>query len=156
MFAPDHQRVADELLRVCRRGGVIGMINFTPEGAGGDFFRVLAPYLPPLPTNALPPLLWGTEDHVRTLFGDRVVSLELRRHEYVEEAASAGEYHELFRHCFGPMVAIYASLADRPQMATLDQAFLEFVGRWNRATSAGRVAIPYECLLVLARPAAAA
>ena len=62
MFAPNHQATASELLRVCRPGGVIGMINFTPEGAGGDFFRVLGPYAPPSPAGALSPLLWGTED----------------------------------------------------------------------------------------------
>ena len=89
MFAPSHRKVTDELLRVCRPGGVVGMINFTPEGAGGDFFRVLAPYIPPPPADALPPLLWGREEHVRELFGDRVELLELTRHEYVEEAASA-------------------------------------------------------------------
>ena len=72
MFAPDHQAVADELVRVCRPGGTIGMINFTPEGIGGEFFALLAPYAPPPPPGADPPVLWGNEDHVRTLFGDRV------------------------------------------------------------------------------------
>ena len=156
MFAPDHRTVADELLRVCRPGGVVGMINFTSEGAGGDFFRMLAPYLPPPPPGALPPLLWGSEEHVRALFGDRVESLELTRHEYVEEAASSREYYELFRHSFGPMVAIYASLADRPeQAARLDQEFLEFVSRWNRGTPGRRIEIPYQYLLVIARKSGA-
>ena len=152
MFAPDHRRVADQLLRVCRPGGVIGMINFTPEGAGGDFFRMLAPHVPPPPAEALPPLLWGREGHVRELFGDRVESLKLTRHEYVEEAASAHEYHELFRDSFGPMVAVYASLADRPeQAAKLDQEFREFIGRWNSGRSGSRIEIPYQYLLVVAR-----
>ena len=61
IFAPDHQRVADELLRVCRPGGTIGMINFTREGLAGDFFGTLGPYMPPPPPGALPPLLWGTK-----------------------------------------------------------------------------------------------
>src|SRR5262245_64181101 len=72
MFAPDHHAVATELMRVCRRGGVVGMMNFTPDGAGGDFFRVLGSYAPPAPLGALPPLLWGTEDHVRNLYGTNV------------------------------------------------------------------------------------
>src|SRR5262245_39726970 len=79
MFAADHQATANELLRVCRPSGVIGMMNFTPDGAGGDFFRVLAAYAPPPPPGALPPLWWGTEDHVRTLYGARVQSLEMTR-----------------------------------------------------------------------------
>jgi 2-polyprenyl-6-hydroxyphenyl methylase/3-demethylubiquinone-9 3-methyltransferase len=152
MFAPDHRTVADELLRVCRPGGVVGMINFTAEGAGGEFFRMLAPYLPLPPAGALPPLLWGSEEHVRDLFGDRVESLELTRHEYVEEAASSRAYYELFRHSFGPMVAIYASLADRPdRAAALDQEFLAFVSRWNRGRPGRRIEIPYQYLLVIAR-----
>jgi ubiquinone/menaquinone biosynthesis C-methylase UbiE len=152
MFAPAHRQVADELLRVCRPGGVVGMINFTPEGAGGDFFRLLAPYMPPPPADALPPLLWGREEHVREMFGDRVESLELTRHEYVEEAASAPEYHDLFRQSFGPMVAVYASLADRPEAAAaLNREFLEFAGRWNRGGSGSRIRMPYRYLLVIAR-----
>jgi hypothetical protein len=151
MFAPDHRATATELLRVCRPGGVIGMMNFTPDKAGGDFFRVLAGYAPPPTPGALSPLMWGTEDHVRTLFGTATVSLTLTRREYVETASSAREYFELFRQTFGPMVAIYASLSEQPaRIAQLDAAFLEFVARWNRGTG-GRVAIPYEYLLVVAR-----
>ena len=152
MFAPDHGAVANELLRVCRPGGTIGMINFTPEGTGGEFFRVLANYMPPPPPNALPPLLWGDEDHVRRLFGDRVESLKLTRGEYVETAASASEYQELFEESFGPMVAIRASLADRPdRLASLDRDFSEFIARSNRGTPGGPLRIPYEYLLVIAR-----
>jgi len=152
MFAPDHQAAASEMLRVCRPGGVIGMMNFTPGGAGGDFFRVLAGYAPPAPPGSLPPLLWGTEDHVRRLFGDRVQSLTLTRHEYVETAPGAREYFELFRHTFGPMVAIYLGLTDQPERRTeLDAAFLQFIARWNRGAPEGAVRIPYEYLLVIAR-----
>ena len=69
MFAADHQAVADELLRVCRPGGTIGLASFTPDGGVGEFFGVFAPYLPPPPAEALPPVLWGDEAHVRGLFG---------------------------------------------------------------------------------------
>jgi ubiquinone/menaquinone biosynthesis C-methylase UbiE len=151
MFAPDHDAVAGELLRVCRPGGVIGLINFTPEGAGGDFFRLLAPYAPPPPPGARPPLLWGRDEHVRQLFGDRVQSLKLTRHEYVETASSAREYFEFFKHTFGPMVAICASLADRLARAgEFEAQFLDFVARWNRGAPGGAIQIPYEYLLVVA------
>jgi ubiquinone/menaquinone biosynthesis C-methylase UbiE len=150
MFAPDHQGAATELVRVCRPGGVIGMMNFTPNGAGGDFFRLLGSYAPPPPPGAVPPLAWGTEDHVRTLFGERVQSLKATRHEYVERAASAREYAELFEQAFGPMVAIYAALAGQAaRQAELDEAFLQFISRWNRGGE--QVRIPYEYLLVIAR-----
>jgi hypothetical protein len=127
------------------------MVNFTPEGAGGDFFRFLSAYAPPPPPGALSPLLWGAEDHVRTLFASRTSSLALTRHEYVETASSAREYFELFRDTFGPMVAIYASLRGQDQRAAeLDAAFLQFIARWNRGTGE-RVQIPYEYLLVIGR-----
>src|ERR671924_1029110 len=72
IFAPSHEAVADEMLRVCRPAGTIGMLNFTPEGLFADFLGALAPYAPPPPPGALSPALWGSEQHVRELFGDRV------------------------------------------------------------------------------------
>jgi ubiquinone/menaquinone biosynthesis C-methylase UbiE len=155
MFAPDHQATANELLRVCRPGGMIGMINFTPEGAGGDFFRVLGSYTPPPPPGTLSPLLWGTADHVRELFGSKVQSLDTTRRKYFETAPSSREYFELFKHSFGPMIAIYASLSDQPaRVADLDAAFLQFIARWNQGAPEDRVQIPYEYLLVVARKGA--
>ena len=152
MFAPDHEVTARELLRVCRPGGVIGMMSFTPDGAGGDFFRVLSEYAPPAPTAARSPLLWGTEEHVRNLFGGRDHSLSMTRRQYFETAASARDYLELFRQTFGPLVAIYASLRDQDgRSAELDAAFLQFIERWNRGAPEGGVRIPYEYLLVTAR-----
>src|SRR5262245_21426605 len=154
MFAPDQDAAARELLRVCRPGGMIGMINCTPEGAGGDFFRTLSAYAPP-PPGARSPLLWGVEDHVRSLFGGGLQSLTMTRQEYCETASSAREYFELFRDAFGPMLAIHASLAGQAdRVAELEAAFLQFVARWNRGSSdssTGRVRIPYEYLCVVGR-----
>ena len=152
IFAPDHQRVADELLRVCRPGGAIGMLNFTPEGLGGDFFGTLGPYMPPPPPGALSPLLWGSEDHVRDLFGDRVASLEMTRDTYVEQAASPRDYVELFTQTFGPAVAIRSSLADDPpRAAAFDRDLLDFGVRANTGDTAGPAEYRYEYLLVIAR-----
>ena len=72
MFAPHHQDVADELVRVCRPGGTIGLLSWTPEGMIGALFRTMGPFAPPPPPGAQPPPLWGSEDHLRELFGDRV------------------------------------------------------------------------------------
>jgi ubiquinone/menaquinone biosynthesis C-methylase UbiE len=152
IFAPHHRAVANELVRVCRPGGTIGMINFTPEGAGGDFFELLGRYAPSLPTGALPPILWGREDHVRNLFADRLASLELTKRTYVEVAENAHEYVELFRQTFGPMIAIREGLAESPErLASLNREFMEFVRRWNRNTTGDRVEVPYQYLLVVAR-----
>ncbi len=152
IFAPDHRTVADELLRVCRPGGTIGMVNFTPEGLISDFFGSLAPYMPPPPPGALPPPLWGSEEHVRDLFGDRVESLELTRGHYVERAETPLAYRELFKQTFGPVVATYASLAQDPARAeALDRDFLEFATRADSGPPAGPAEYSYEYLLVIAR-----
>lgn len=152
MFAPDHHSVARELLRVCRSGGTVGMINFTPEGLAADFFDVLAPHLPPSPPHALPPLLWGREDHVRELFGDRVATLEMTREVYVERAASPYEYREACRRTFGPAVSIYAGLGDQPErMAQLDRAFLDFAEGADCGPVGGPAEYHYQYLLVRAR-----
>jgi SAM-dependent methyltransferase len=152
IFAPDQRAVADELLRVCRPGGTIGMINFTPEGTGGEFFELMGRYAPPPPAGALPPTAWGSEDHLRELFGERVASLEAVRREYCESAASPRDYREFFKATFGPAVALYASLADQPERVdALDREFLEFAERSSRGAPDGRAVFPYEYLLVVAR-----
>lgn len=152
LFAPHHHAVADELVRVCRPGGTIGMLNFTPEGLISDFFAALAPYMPPPSSDALPPPLWGSEEHVRDLFGGRVEFLRLSRGEYVETVESPAAYVNLFKDTFGPVVATYASLQEDPErLAALDRDFLEFATRNNRSPSGRSAQYPYEYLLVLAR-----
>ncbi len=150
MFAPDHQAVADELLRVCRPGGTIGMANFTPEGGVGEFFGVFAPYLPAPPPDALPPLLWGDEEHIRKLFGEGVASLELTRTWLVERSAGGPrEYCDFYRETFGPAVAAYSG--DPAGVAELDRDFLAFATRMNRGEPGGPSEYHYEYLLAVAR-----
>ena len=152
MFAPNHPAVADELVRVCRPGGTVGMINFTPEGLAAGFFGALAPYAPPPPPGAPSPLMWGSEEHVRKLFGDRLESLEMTRNEYAERADSPRAYCEFCKANFGPMIAIYAGLVDEPEKAAaLDRDFLEFATRANQGPPEGPAELDYEYLLVIAR-----
>jgi ubiquinone/menaquinone biosynthesis C-methylase UbiE len=152
IFAPQHQAVAEEMLRVCRPGGIIGMLNFTPEGLISDFFGTLAPHMPPPPPGALPPPLWGREEHVRELFGDRLDSLEMTRSDYVERANSPRDYCDLFKQTFGPVVATYARLADDPdRTAALDRDLLDFATRSNRGAPTGPAEFAYGYLLVVAR-----
>lgn len=79
MFAPHHQLAADELVRVCKPGGRIGVISWTPEGFIGQTFATMKPYVPAPPPGVQPPPLWGNEDHVRALLGDRVEQFTARR-----------------------------------------------------------------------------
>ena len=114
MFAPHHQDVADELVRVCRPGGTIGMLNWTPEGMIGALFRTMGPFAPPPPPGAQPPPLWGGEDHVRELFGDRVEWRTLER-EMLEITAfeRPHDYGEHFKAKYGPTIVARAN-AQRP------------------------------------------
>ena len=153
MFAPDQQAVAQELLRVCRPGGTIGMANFTPDGLAAEFFGVLGPYLPPPPEEASSPLLWGDEAHVRELFGDLVSSLEASPRELVETMpGTPADFCDLYRQTFGPVIAAFASVEDDPEReAALERAFLDFVKGANAGSVDGPTELRFEYLLVLAR-----
>ena len=72
MFAPHHQEAADEIVRVCRPGGTVALLSWTPEGMLGALFATMKPFAPPPPPGAQPPPLWGSEEHLRGLFGGRV------------------------------------------------------------------------------------
>jgi ubiquinone/menaquinone biosynthesis C-methylase UbiE len=151
IFAPDHQAVADEIVRVCRLGGTIGMLNFTPEGLISDFFGALAPYMPAASPGPAPPL-WGSDQHVRELFGEHIEWLELTRREYVERAETPRAYCEFFKETFGPVVGIYTSLAaDAERRAACDRDLLEFATRANRGGSGGPAEYPYEYLLAVGK-----
>jgi ubiquinone/menaquinone biosynthesis C-methylase UbiE len=109
MFAPDQEKAAAELLRVCRPGGKIGMANFPPDSLAGGFFRTAAKYrLPPRGVKA--PVLWGTEERLRDLFGDAVQSMTLNRRAVKLRYRSARHWFEFFRTYFGPIRMVYESL----------------------------------------------
>jgi ubiquinone/menaquinone biosynthesis C-methylase UbiE len=151
IFAPDHRAVADEMLRVCRPGGTIGMINFTPDGGVGDFFDTIGRHAPQPPTGAQSPVEWGSEAHVRELFGDRVSSLEMTRRSYVERSPGGPEdYVGFFKATFGPLVGLYASLSEETA-AALDREFLDFAERANIAPPGSPAEYEYGYLLVVAR-----
>ena len=82
MFAPHHQASADELVRVCRPGGTVGLTAWTPAGFIGQMFATMKPYAPPPPPGVQPPPLWGDEDHVRELLGDRVDQVQTETRPY--------------------------------------------------------------------------
>lgn len=150
IFAPRHERVAGELLRVCKPGGTIALANFTPEGVAADFFAVLAPHMPPPRPGDESPMLWGSQDHVRDLLGARLSSLVITPRSYIERAASPAAYCEFIKRTFGPVVAIYASLADRPaEAAALDRAFLQFAQRCNSGQAEGPAEYRYKYLLIV-------
>jgi SAM-dependent methyltransferase len=132
MFAPRHQQVADELVRVCRPGGKIGMLNWTPEGMIGALFRTMGPFAPPPPPGASPPPLWGGEDHVRELFGDRV-DLQTLERDVLEITAfeHPHHYYDHFRDLYGPTIVARKNAEKDGREADLDQAGRDFTEEWN-------------------------
>jgi SAM-dependent methyltransferase len=126
MFAPDHRRTADEMKRVLRPGGVIAVACWMPEGAIGRMFRVTAELLPPPP--GPPPGLWGTEDHVREMWGDDV---EFERHEIVWTDESVESYAQFMLESFGPLLNAREVLGERE--GELDRAYRDFLERENEA-----------------------
>jgi ubiquinone/menaquinone biosynthesis C-methylase UbiE len=156
MFAPHHQQTADELLRVCRPGGTVVMINWTPEGLVGELFRTMAPYQPPPPAGAQPPLLWGAPEHVCELFGDRVAQLSFTRGRQPYPAAfTTGEQlRDYYKEHYGPTIAVYRANAGGPERtAALDRDFVAFL---ERAAAGPTSRWEAEYLLVTARTAGGA
>ncbi len=135
MFAPHHQASADELLRVVRPGGTIGLASWTPEGFIGQMFAVMRPFAPPPPPGAQPPPLWGDEAHVRTLFGDSVSSLEATRTNVrVSAFATPEEFREFFKTHYGPTISVYKAIADDPaKISALDEGLAELGRRFRGA-----------------------
>jgi SAM-dependent methyltransferase len=127
MFAPDHRRTADEMKRVLKPGGVIAVACWMPEGAIGRMFRVTADLLPP-PPGAESPALWGTEDHVREMWGDGV---EFERHEIVWTDESVESYARFMLESFGPLLNAREILGERED--ELDRAYRDFLELENEA-----------------------
>ncbi|GAB3407727.1 class I SAM-dependent methyltransferase [Flindersiella endophytica] len=138
MFAPDHHAAANELVRVCRPGGTIALLNWTPDGSIGDFFRVFAPYAPSPPPGFVSPVMWGNEAYVRELFGDRVSGLDVSPDTLpVDHFGSPEEFVEYYKAHFGPTIATYASVAGTERAAELDRDFLTYAIQTNRGEPDG-------------------
>jgi SAM-dependent methyltransferase len=135
MFAPRHQDVADQLVRVCKPGGTVGMLNWTPEGMIGALFRAMGPFAPPPPPGAQPPPLWGSEDHLREVFGDRVEFTKLERQMLdIDAFERPHDYAEHFKAYYGPTIAAQANAAKNGQEAELEETLNAFCDEWNRGT----------------------
>jgi SAM-dependent methyltransferase len=139
MFAPDHARAADELLRVCRPGGIVALASWTPEGFIGELFRTQAAHVTP-PAGVPSPMLWGTEAHLRELFGEGIAGLEVAARTFTWRYASAQELVSFFRTWYGPTLKAFAALDDAGRQA-LESDLIALVERYDRLCG-GAIAIP--------------
>jgi SAM-dependent methyltransferase len=134
MFAPNHQACADEMVRVCKPGGTIGLLSWTPAGTIGALFRAMGPHAPKPPEGASPPPLWGSSAHLAELFGDRVdwhtENVDLLPNDGFDTPADFVEY---FKDLYGPTIAVfeYAS-SDAERLEALEADFLAFAEAENR------------------------
>ncbi|MFJ5995763.1 class I SAM-dependent methyltransferase [Streptomyces sp. NPDC092370] len=155
MFAPHHQRAADELVRVCRPGGTIGLLSWTPQGFIGRMFAAMKPYAPPPPPGAQPPPLWGDEDHVRALLGDRVTDVAAeRRTVRVDRFGTPEMFRDYFKERYGPTISVYKNIAGEPErVAALDGALVDLARDGDLGTGADGTVMEWEYLLCTARRA---
>ena len=133
MFAPHHQESADEMVRVCRPGGTIANIAWTPAGFIGQLFATMKPYAPPPPPGAQPPLLWGDEEHVRGLLGDSVTDVKaVKGNATVEDFTGPSDFREYFKKNYGPTIAVYTFIGDdAARVAALDAALDELAASFT-------------------------
>ena len=135
MFAPHHQAAADELIRVCRPGGTLALLSWTPEGMLGELFRTMKPFAAAPPPGAQPPPLWGSEEHLAGLFGNRVEFHTLERDTLeITAFTRPRDYAEHFKAYYGPTIAVRANAEKEGRAEEFDAALDQFCDTWNLGT----------------------
>ena len=146
MFAPDHERSAAEMLRVCKRGGKIGLANWTPEGFIGQLFKAIGKYLPPAP-GTKSPAMWGVRTRIAELFAPHAASVEAVPRNFMFRYRSPQHWLEVFRSFYGPVLKAFAAL-DTQSQAALQQDILTLIAGFNRAGD-GSMVVPGEYLEIV-------
>jgi SAM-dependent methyltransferase len=148
MFAPRHRRTAEEMMRVCRPGGAIGICTWRPDGTVGKVFAISGQYMPPPPDYAQPPILWGSEDYVREMFRPAARDFEFSDHSATIEWESLEGFVDLFMERFPPMVTAQRMLGER--FLELRRRIIEL---WHEldASGNGRFVLPQEYLQSIVR-----
>ena len=146
MFTPNQDKAAAELLRVCRRGGKIGLANWTPEGFIGQVFKTLGKYLPPA-AGTKSPALWGTSSRITEMFGTAATSIKAERCNFTFRYRSPEHFLEVFKNYYGPMLKAFAALDSSNQQA-LRNDLLALIGRMNGADD-GTMVVPSEYLEIV-------
>jgi len=146
MFTPDHEKAANEMLRVVKRGGKIGLANWTPESYIGQVFKTIGKYVTP-PAGVQSPALWGATAHIDELFGAQASSIKAEKRHFVFRYHSPQHMVDIFRTFYGPVLKAFGALDTQKQQA-LEDDFLALIARFNRAED-GSVVLPSEYLEIV-------
>jgi len=146
MFTADHDRAASELIRVCKRGGKIGLANWTPEGFIGQLFKTIGKHLPP-PPGAKSPALWGSAEWIGEHFEPHASSIKLVKRNFTFRYRSADHWLEVFKTYYGPVLKAFAALAPAAQSA-LERDLKTLIGQFNRSGDNSMV-VPSEYLEIV-------
>ncbi len=143
MFAPDHAQTARELVRATRPGGRIGLASHTPEGFIGQLFKTNARHVPP-PAGVASPILWGTEAHLRDLFGEAIAEITAVKRQNTFRASSPESFIEYWRRFYGPTLKAFETVGPGGADA-LETDLLDLIAAHNRADD-GTMVVPNEYL----------
>ncbi len=143
MFTPNHAKPAEEMLRVCRAGGKIGLANWTPDGFIGQLFKVIGRYIPP-PKDMKSPALWGTKAHIFDLFGTAASAIHTETQTFMFRYRSDDHWIEIFKTYYGPVLKTFESL-DAPQRAALTANLKTLIAQFNVARD-GTMVVPGDYL----------
>jgi SAM-dependent methyltransferase len=146
MFTPNQDKAAAELIRVCKRGGRIGLANWTPDGFIGQLFKTLGKHMPP-PAGVKSPALWGTSARIEEMFGPHASAIDLVPRHYVFRYRSPAHWMDVFKTYYGPLLKAFAALQPPAQQA-LHADIIALIGRMNVARD-GTVVVPSEYLEVV-------
>ena len=146
MFTPDQDRAAAEMIRVCKRGGKIGLANWTPEGFIGQLFKTIGKHVPPAP-GAKSPALWGTRARIAELFDPRATSVQSALRNFVFRYRTPAHWLEVFKTYYGPVLKTFVELEPLAQ-AALERDLTALIDRFNRSKD-GSMVVPSEYLEIV-------
>ncbi|GAA2132349.1 class I SAM-dependent methyltransferase [Nocardioides bigeumensis] len=149
MFAADHAQAAQELVRVTRSGGRIGLASWTPEGFVGAILKTVGQHVAP-PAGAMPATRWGTETVVAELLGDDVTDVASVTATVTQRFGSAAGFADLFLTYYGPTYAAAGRL-DEVGRAALRADLIALAEGYDRSTEDGDgVVLDWEYRIVTA------
>lgn len=151
-FAPRHEVVARELLRVTKPGGTIGVVNWAPQGHLGQVLKAVGARMPKPPEYASPPPLWGDEKHVQALFaaaGAAQLEFEPATNPF-DDFESAEDWVDFMAVNYGPLLKAKEKLEPAGEWEALRADLIALTAELDRGEGEG-LHVEAEYLLAVIR-----